>query len=1624
MSISQRLSDLSARQRDTLAERLGAAARTVVAEPIAVIGMGCRLPGGVDSPDELWQLLVDGRDVVGPAPADRRGPAGDADGPDALDGLDAQVRQRLRRGGFLPDVAGFDAEFFGIAPREAEAMDPQQRLLLEVAWETLEHAGAVPARLAGGRTGVFVGAYYNEYLQRGLADPRTLDAYTLTGGLHSVLAGRLSYVLDLRGPCLALDSACSSSLTAVHLACQSLRLRESDTALAGGVNLILDVGVSRSLEEYGLLAPGGRCRTFDAGADGIVRTEGCGLVLLKRLSDALRDEDRVLAVIRGSAVNQDGRSNGLTAPSGAAQRDLLRDAIDRAGVDPARVGLIEAHGTGTALGDPIEVEALAEVYGPGRSGRCALGAVKTNLGHAEAVSGVIGLIKTVLAVDRGAVPRNLHFTRLNPEISLDGTRLFVPTEHTAWPVEGSPRLAAVSAFGMGGTNAHVLVEQAPERTRTTAAGTRTAAAGARATVAGQVPEGARTASATVGGPRLFPLSGVTEAGLRAGARRLTAWLTGPGADTPLADVGHTLALRRTHHPARLTVVAGDRETLVDRLRRFQEGEIAAGNSEGTVTRAADRGVVWVFPGHGSQWTGMGGELLEGEPAFAEVIDELEPVHSAETGVSLRAALREDLRTAPADRVQPLIFAVQVGLAEVWRAHGVRPAAVIGHSMGEIAAAVVAGALRCTDGARLVCRRSRLLRAVTGAGAMAAVELSAAGTERLLAGREGLSVAILAAPRSTVVSGPPDAVDALVAEATAAGVAVRRLASDVAFHSAAMDPLCRPLRDEIGALPAAAPEIPFYSGTRGATHGGIHGGTHGGARFTEAPDVEHWVANLREPVRFGAAVAAAAADGHRLFVEISPHPVVRHALRQSLDSAGADDAVVVASLRRDEPQRATLLEQLGALHCRGVDIDWGRIHPEGELATLPTTAFQRRRHWRAGAATGTAPLGETGAPAAPGASRASGAPPAPRTTSASAADRAERSGVPQDWIYRTVWRPRPLPPPDGRGGTAGRWLVVADGGGVGDAVRALAEARGATVVTVPAAELLDLSPDEPARWPAALSGAGPSDFDHVLYCAALDTPDAEPESPRWARRLTVGLLRLARLLADRGRPRLHLVTRFAQTVGGEPRVAPAQAALWGLGRGLAVELTEIWGGLTDLDDAGPAEAARLLFDEMTRPDGEDQVAFRAGSRYVTRLVRGELDAGAGGALDPDGCHLVVGAGGSIGPSLIDRLATLGARHLVLLTRRGLTGVAADTAARLRKEGTAVTEVRADVADEAAMTALFARFGADLPPLHGIHHAAMAGGYRELADLTEADVDLMLRPKVDGSVLLHRLSAGHDVRHFVLFSSTAALLGARGLTHYAAANYFLDSLARHRRALGQPALVIDWGIWGEAFGQVAYRDLMSASGLRPMPDATAVRALDSLLFGDAAHRVVAAVDWPVLADAYRSRIALHLIDEVAPERAGAGGTAPGREAARVLAATGEARGRLLQEFVRSTVAGLLGFASPRQLGTDQRFFQIGMDSMTAGRTQAALARDLGCDIPAAVVFNYPTVEALTAYLLEELGRRSAGAAATEERTAAEEPVAASPGRAPSAETSPANGTPAGGDPSEDELIRRLTERLGPL
>ncbi|GAA1003111.1 hypothetical protein Aple_002640 [Acrocarpospora pleiomorpha] len=867
-------------------------------EPVAVVGIGCRFPGDADSPEGFWDLLCDGRNTTRPLPAERWRPYENRSPEYA-----AALRHAVRHGSFLSDIEGFDAEFFGLSPREAELMDPQQRILMETAWEALEHAGLPPRELAGTDTGVFIGICTDDYGRRLLEDLPQIEAWTGIGAATCAVANRISYSLDLRGPSMAVDTACSASLVALHLAAQSLRLGESDVALAGGVNLLATPGETLTLGAAGALAPDGRSKSFDATADGYGRGEGCGVIVLKRLSDARRDGDRILALVIGSAVNQDGHTNGIMAPCGAAQEHVMVRACRQAGISPATVDYIEAHGTGTRLGDPLEAGALSSVYGTGRppGDPCLIGSVKSNIGHLEGAAGIAGVIKAVLALGRGEIPPSV-LTTPTPAIAWETSGLRVVTERSAWPDRDHPSRAGVSSFGYGGTVAHILLEQAPP--------------------APEEPRGEGT------GQRLFPLSAASETALRQYAGTLADRLDG----LDLASVGHTLALRRSHLGRRAVVIAADRDELTANLRRLAEDLPAEAVLTGDVLPVPGPGPVWVFSGQGCQWRGMGRDLLATEPEFAALVDEVEPIFAAEIGFSPRQVLAEgDLDRI--DRVQTMIFVMQLGLARLWSAYGVVPKAVIGHSVGEIAAAVTAGAMSISDGARLICRRSRLLRQAEGKGAMVMVGLPFEEAAERLAGRTDLVAAISSAPASTVLSGDVAAVEAVLNEWPAEGIMVRRVASDVAFHSPHMEPLAVELAAATADLSFGAPRIPMYTTALPDP------------RSTPVLDSQYWAANLRDPVRLAAATTAAAQDGYRAFLEISPHPVVAHSITETLGETEFEDVFVGTSLRRNQPERSTFLAAVGTAHCHGVGVDWSRLQPSGGLAALPPYAWQRRRHWR-------------------------------------------------------------------------------------------------------------------------------------------------------------------------------------------------------------------------------------------------------------------------------------------------------------------------------------------------------------------------------------------------------------------------------------------------------------------------------------------------------------------------------------------------------------------------------------------------------------------------------------------------------------------------------------------------------
>ena len=895
------------------------------AADIAVVGIGCRLPGGARSPEQFWQMLIDGVDAVSTLPGGRWEGFAAPDDP-ALDEVN-------RHGGFLDDVAGFDAAFFGIAPSEAAAMDPQQRLLLEVARESLDHAAIAASALAGSRTGVFVGISGNEYARLTTTDLDRVEAWSAPGAALSIAANRLSYALDLRGPSLAVDTACSSSLVAVHHAVRSLTSGECDTALAGGVNVLLSPALTLSFQRAGALAPDGRCKTFAAAADGMVRAEGCAVVVLRRLADAEAAGDRVLAVIRGSAVNSDGRSNGLLAPNAEAQRALLRDVYGQHGADSAaaQVDYVEAHGTGTALGDPVEASALGAVLGPSRSldQPLLIGSVKTNLGHLEAAAGIAGLVKTVLALHHGVLPPQLHFALPSPHIDFDTQRLRVVTEAEPWPRYSGIATAGVSAFGFGGTNAHVLLQEY----RPKQAARRGLASVAQCTTD-------RTAvTANPIAPCVLALDAPTPERLREDAADFAAWLDSPrGQAAILPNIAYTLAGRLGKGRNRVAVVARSGDEAVRALTKFAENQPQPGVVAGS-TDAGRTGAVWVFSGYGSQWPGMARRLLGSEPAFAAAVERLEPLLRSHAGLSLRSHLQPGADLSRTAVAQPVLFGVQVALGELWRAHGLRPAAVIGHSMGEVAAAVIAGALDVEDGARIIAARSRLLERLSG-GAMAVVDRSPEDVAQLAGMLPSLRVAVHSSPRQCVVAGASTDVERLVQLVSEDGGTARPLHVTAAGHTPQVEPLLEPFLSEIGAVASREPSCPLYTTVDDDPRGGC------------VLDCAYWARNLRQPVRFQQAVTAAAEDGYRIFVEVSPHPTQLYPITETLRASGVDDALPVPTLRRDTDDAAMFRLALATMLANGaVDPVTVRrsLYPGAQVIDLPSPRWRHQRFWA------TAPL---------------------------------------------------------------------------------------------------------------------------------------------------------------------------------------------------------------------------------------------------------------------------------------------------------------------------------------------------------------------------------------------------------------------------------------------------------------------------------------------------------------------------------------------------------------------------------------------------------------------------------------------------------------------------------------------
>ena len=1463
-------------------------------EPIAIVGIGCHLPGAENGPEDFWQLLDLGKSAISAVPEDRWDVAAYYD-PD----VDAPGRMASKWGGFLSRIDRFDAPFFGIAGREANSVDPQHRMLLEVCWEALEHAGHSPRKFSGTATGVFVGICASDYQTLLLArGEETIDSYLASGTAPSIAAGRISYALGLQGPSIAVDTACSASLVAVHLACQSLRVDECRMALAGGVNAILSPKTTIALSKAHMMASDGRCKTFDGRADGFVRGEGCGMVVLKRLSDAQADGDHVLAVIRGSAVNQDGRSSGITAPSGMAQEAVIRAALAQAGVKPEEIGYVEAHGTGTSLGDPIEAHALAAVLGPGRGADNPLvvGSVKTNVGHLEAAAGIAGLIKAVLALQHEQIPAHLHFQQMNPHIDWGGVPVEIPVQGRPWPRSERRRLAGVSSFGFSGTNAHVIVEEAP-------------------TPPVRPPACERPL-------HLLALSARTESALRELGDRYAEVLQHTPA--PVGDVCFTANAGRAHFEHRLAVTGSSSEELRDALLKALPGRHVR-DREGIRP-------VFLFPGQGAQYPGMGMQLYDTQPVFRAALDQCAELLRGELETPLLEVLW-GTSTALLEQTaytQPGLFAVEYALAVLWRSWGIEPAAVLGHSVGEYVAACVAGVYSLGDGLKLIARRGRLMQSVAGHGAMAAVHATENHVRDALRGLESrVTIAAINAPESLVISGYEQELHIAEQRLMESDVSVQRLNVSHAFHSPQMHEMEEAFEAVAREIQFQPPRMRLLSSVTGRA-----------VARDEMSHAAYWRRQVSEPVRFRQAMETLRESDAMVFLEVGPGATLAGLGQQCID---APEALWLPSLRRKREEWPQMLDSLSQLYVYGAEINWAAFdqpYPRRRLP-LPTYPFQRQRYW----------LPATSTPKTPS---------PPTQTSRDIDDPADE--VPSDWFYEIAWQPLQWQPGSSNKATARRWLIVPNSGGLvsGLAYRIREDGGQAIVAT---------SPEDVA---AHLHSEA---YDFVIYLAGAPNDDLA-NGP--AIQLAEALEAVKAVVVAQSAARLWIITSAAQQVlPGQAGLNLVQAPLWGLGRTVALEHPDCWGGLLDLDPhATVSESCEGIISAIRNSQQEDQVALRSAQAYGARLVRRASPSGPAPRFNPERAYLITGGLSGLGLKVATWMAGRGARRLALLSRRAPAEEATVVIEKLRRDGVRVETYAADVSSMPQMETVFR----DISNLGGVVHCAGVLDDGVLTQQTANRMERVLAPKIMGAWNLHRLTAGLSLEFFVMFSSVASLTGSSGQASYAAGNAFLDALACDRRSNGLTALSINWGGWAET--GMAARSVTQRRRDTPltlMPVDQALTAMGGALLSQSAQVCIAAINWHAYKNLYASHPFLSNLrneDPVGSDRAHSAGGRVAESQTHVFqllnSSPGERKGQLVQ-YLAEILAPILGVAV-ESLDLTYPITDFGLDSLMALEFRNRINSELRVVVPTISLLKGPCLEELAGRLAAEMPEPELRACAT--------------------------------------------------
>ncbi|NEO35010.1 MAG: alpha/beta fold hydrolase [Moorea sp. SIOASIH] len=1564
--IAKRIANLSPEKRALLELQLQK--RKGLKEPIAIIGIGCRFPGA-SSPKSFWQLLKNGVDAITEVPPDRWDIQRFYDADPTAPG-----KMYCRYGGFLAHVDQFDPEFFGIAPREATYIDPQQRLLLEVIWEALEDAGQVSSQISGSQTGVFVGISTNDYGQLLLQSPEVVDTYTNTGVASTMAANRISYLLNLKGPSLTVDTACSSSLVAIHLACQSIWNGESTVAIAGGVNLMLTPVVTVGLSKLTALSPDGRCKAFDSRANGFVRGEGAGVIVVKPLSKALIDKDPIYAVIRGSAVNQDGRTNGLTAPNRDAQEAVLVSAYQQAGISPSDVQYVETHGTGTLLGDPIEAMALGNVLKRARKAvpkehrsdnnsdnnsdnygalsthptnkPVAIGSVKSNIGHLEAAAGIASLIKVALSLKHQERLPSLHFQEPNPHIPFDELPLRVQQQWEPWPWDVIPPFAGVSSFGFGGTNAHVVLQGAPDLTKATS--------------------NDKDQKDKDQNYHLFTLSAKTATALQTLGKRYIDFIASEPSST-LADICLTSNKGRSHFNYRLALLVKSTDQLQQQLTKLTESEtISEKIAQNSPTPPE---IVFLFTGQGSQYSGMGRQLYETQPIFRATLDQCAEILQTYLEQPLLDVLYPEIFRDNSDNstlnqtayTQPALFALEYSLAQLWRSWGIEPTVVIGHSVGEYVAATLAGVFSLEDGLKLIAQRARLMQQLPEGGEMAVVLTNEQQvTEAIQGVSDKVSIAAINGPENIVISGESEAVQTVIARLRSQKVKSLKLPVSHAFHSALMQPMVADFAQVLSEISLHPPQIEIISNLTGKL------------ATAAIATTDYWCDHVRGSVKFYQSMETLYQQGYHLCVEVGPKPSLLGMGRQCLPKG---KLTAIPSLRPGKPDSQQMLESLASLYKHGASVDWKKFHEHnpGRLVSLPTYPFERQRYWL-------------------------------DTTSVKQLSPISygQLSTPSygDWLYEIAWRPKDINVSDVSSDistSSTTWLIFADKGGFGETLVQQLEAKPDRILLISPgssyeqleANHYQINPAQPqqfqrllAQQVASLNGTSVI----IVHLWSLDTPaldqfqtfplDATLENGCGSvLHLLQGLVK-AELAQP---PRLWLVTEGTQPVGKTKKsLRIAQSSLWGLGAVIAQEHPELWGGIIDLEPSQDSalsteqhyqEQSLMLLNQILRPEGENQFALRDGQTYVPRLIHQQQQSQSASLplqLKQDGTYLITGGLGSLGLKVAEWMVDKGARYLVLVGRSQPNPRASEIIKKLEEQGVMVVLEQVDVSEEAQVRDCLNRIQVSLPPLKGIIHGA---GVLEDGVLLHQDwtsFAKVMKPKVEGAWNLHQLTQDIALDLFVLFSSATSILGTPGQGNYSAANGFLDSLSHYRQGQGASALSINWGPWAEMGLAAGVGKRMAMLGIEPIQAPQGLQILEQLLAQDVAQVGVLPVEWSTLKERLPVELPLFLsevITETLPPQ-GDGENDNSGIFDQLLASTTTQREALLNDYLKQQIAKALGIS--REIPVESNLMDLGADSLMIVEVLNACKKDLKITLYPREFYERPRITALAEYLALEMER----------------------------------------------------------